>query len=177
MPAEACKSQSGSHRYSTGHDGHVDARPTPGSHSEFQPGHENGYPSVPSQTHGQQGKPYPAYGNVKPSVSAQGSPVPINNNGSYLAVPHFTASTSQPDTTIIPPVMATSNKGHEAASMTSTTKAVVTSEEQAPKSTQGLYPSQPAEAPSTPVITSGANKYQLRFWTWMAGTIGLVAML
>ncbi|TVY74863.1 hypothetical protein Focb16_v005160 [Fusarium oxysporum f. sp. cubense] len=141
------------------------------SSSDLHPGHENGQSSVPSQT---QGKPQPEYENGKPSVSIHGSPEPTHNNGTYHPPTRPTVSTSQPGAAVIPSASAPNNKGQEAAPTTLATEAVVTGEGQAAKSTQGLYPSQPAEAPSTPVIASGANKHQLVAWTWMAGIIGLV---
>ncbi|RKK08660.1 hypothetical protein BFJ65_g16322 [Fusarium oxysporum f. sp. cepae] len=145
--------------------------PTPGSHSDLYPGHENGHSSVPSQT---QGKPQPGYENGKPSVSIHGSPEPTHNNGTYHPPAQPTLSTSQPGAAVIPSASAPNNKGQEAAPTTLATEAVVTGEGQAAKSTHGLYLSQPAEAPSTPVIASGANRHQLMAWTWMAGIIGLV---
>ncbi|KAF5258240.1 hypothetical protein FOXYS1_11197 [Fusarium oxysporum] len=133
--------------------------------------HENGHSSVPSQT---QGKPQPGYENGKPSVSIHGSPEPTHNNGTYHPPAQPTLSTSQPGAAVIPSASAPNNKGQEAAPTTLATEAVVTGEGQAAKSTHGLYLSQPAEAPSTPVIASGANRHQLMAWTWMAGIIGLV---
>ncbi|EWZ31177.1 hypothetical protein FOWG_16102 [Fusarium oxysporum f. sp. lycopersici MN25] len=138
---------------------------------DLYPGHENGHSSVPSQT---QGKPQPGYENGKPSVSIHGSPEPTHNNGTYHPPAQPTLSTSQPGAAVIPSASAPNNKGQEAAPTTLATEAVVTGEGQAAKSTHGLYLSQPAEAPSTPVIASGANRHQLMAWTWMAGIIGLV---
>lgn len=149
----------------------MNPQPTPGSHSDLYPGHENGHSSVPSQT---QGKPQPGYENGKPSVSIHGSPEPTHNNGTYHPPAQPTLSTSQPGAAVIPSASAPNNKGQEAAPTTLATEAVVTGEGQAAKSTHGLYLSQPAEAPSTPVIASGANRHQLMAWTWMAGIIGLV---
>ncbi|KAJ0140077.1 Uncharacterized protein HZ326_17005 [Fusarium oxysporum f. sp. albedinis] len=82
-----------------------------------------------------------------------------------------------PPTTMEPTILLLSQLSphrNPAAPTTLATEAVVTGEGQAAKSTHGLYPSQPAEAPSTPVIASGANRHQLMAWTWMAGIIGLV---
>ncbi|KAF4422149.1 MUC1-Extracellular alpha-14-glucan glucosidase [Fusarium acutatum] len=158
MPAAACEAPSGSHRHKAGHG---NAQTTAKSHSYVQPGHDNGHSPVPSLT---QGKPQPGYENGKPYVSVHDSPQPTHNNGSYHPPAQPTASASKPSVVVLPSASAP-NKGQEAAPTTLATEALVTGEGQAAKSAQGLYPTQPAEAPSTSVVASGANKNQLMVWT------------
>ncbi|KAG5764758.1 hypothetical protein H9Q72_007174 [Fusarium xylarioides] len=166
IPAAACETPSGSHGYATGHG---NAQPTEESHSYMQPGHEIGHSSVPSHT---QGKPQPGHENGKPYVSVHGSPEPTHNNGTYHPPAQPTVPASHSSIVVLPSASAP-NKGQEAAPTTLATEADVTGERQTAKSTQGVYPSQPAEAPSTSVIASGANKRHLMVWTWVAGVIGL----
>ncbi|PNP76554.1 hypothetical protein FNYG_09973 [Fusarium nygamai] len=163
MPSAACETPSGKHGYAPGHG---NAQPTAGSHSYGQPAHENGHSSVPS-------KPQSGYENGKPYVSVHGSPEPTHNNGTYHPPAPSTVSVSNPGVVVLPSAPAPS-KGQEAAPTTLATKGAATGEGQTAKSTQGKYPSQPAAAPSTSVIASGANKNQLMVWTWMAGVIGLM---
>ncbi|RFN50827.1 hypothetical protein FIE12Z_4903 [Fusarium flagelliforme] len=149
----------------TGHNVHVEAQPTHGaSLPDYKYGHS--YAPVPSQ--GQHNKPQPDHENVQASDSIHHSPEGNNHGGPYPTQGHVAQSiTAAPKPGNASPV----TQGHEAASTTLATEAVVTNEAEAPKSTHGGDSSKAGEEP---VSISGANRYQAMGCTWMAIVMGLM---
>lgn len=156
----------------TGHNVHVEDQLT---HGASEPDHEDGHPYVPVPTQGHQSKPQTGHGdtqsdheNAQPSASIHGSPEDKDHHEPYPTQGHV----AQPFTAAPKPGNPSPvTQGHEPALTTLATKAVVTNEAEAPKSTHGGDSSKAGEAP---VAVSGANKYQVVAWTWMAMVMGLM---
>jgi hypothetical protein len=194
VPVATSESQSGSNRHSidqlssgridnhqtrTGHNSYVEPRPTPGSHSDSQPDHENGRSPNPIPTQGQQSKFQSGHENVQPSVSIQCSPKANNNAEPYPKQGNITqpiTSAPRPGTLVYPSPSSPISQGQQAVPTTFATGTVVTDEIETSKSTHSLSSSGLGKAPSKPLVVSQANRYQFMAWTWMTTMIGAVVL-
>ncbi|RGP66720.1 hypothetical protein FSPOR_6460 [Fusarium sporotrichioides] len=168
-------------------------QPTPGSSGSSHPGYNNAKPHVPAPTAESHGDSEPEYINSQPSVpqSTQGShansaddnysqpsipghgspepnknePQPTGSDAATTAVSAY--GPGAPENSV-----ASSGIHHEQVGISTTLaiRTTATEERYAPSASA----SAPEEAPSTPVIASGASRHQGMAWTLIA--VALIAL-
>ncbi|KAG5763966.1 hypothetical protein H9Q72_007946 [Fusarium xylarioides] len=147
-------------------------RPTSGSPANSQSGYETAKVQIPTPAAKPHGNSQPGQGDKEPSVPGQGSsepnnskPQPTQDDATQTAISEY-----HPGVPVNPSPSSAIHQGQQGISTIFTTKASVTEEMQAPKSTHSGS-SEAGEAPYTPVTISGANRFQYMIWTLAAGAL------
>jgi hypothetical protein len=154
------------------------AQPTKESPGNSQAGHQAGQTHVPAPAAESHGSSQPGKGDKQPSVPGQsssehnsGKPQPTQGGATQTAI-----SAYQPGASVNPSPSSAIHQGQQGISTIFTTKASVTEEMQAPKSTHSGS-SEAGEAPYTPVSVSGANRHQSVVWALAGGALLGLGML